>query len=339
VNSGTGNFTFVAANNNANVNNGRGTVGGDGILSIIAPPRTATANVANVSNGGGSSAKLTYSRQFAPRFEYKIGGLVVDGALAFSRAVNNYESLERGFSNSEGGAVNGGWTATRPNPESWEFVIRQDSGADWTDLRSFTNTDSRNGGTRVNNDDRTWITEKWTGTANAKWVLPFMQRFPTSIKFGGKWDEESRKNRTDSDLNSWVYVGPGGNTVTQNPTTGAFQNVTFGNWADVGPKYISKFPWDSGTTDTLKVYSITGSTNMLPRANRQAIGELFKARPDLFVNTSTPTNYWTANYANARNFRQVINAGYSQADMRLTDEIQIRFGVRAEQTKKCTSRV
>ena len=327
------NFTFVAANNNANVNNGRNTVGGDGILSIVAPPRTATANVATVNIGGGSSSKLTYSRQFSPRFEYKIGGLVVDGALALSRSVNNYESLERGFSNSEGGGVAGGWTATRPNPESWEFVIRQDSGADWTDLRNFTNTDVRNGGTRVNNDDRTWITEKWTGTLNAKWVLPFMQRFPTSIKFGGKWDEETRKNRTDSDLSSWVYVGPGGNTVTQNATTGAYQNVTFGNWADVGSKYISTFPWDSGTTDTLKVYSITGSTNMLPRANRQAIGELFKARPDLFVNTSTPTNYFTANYANARNFLQVMNAGYGQADMRLTNKIQIRFGVRAEQTK------
>ncbi len=333
------NFTFVAANNNANVNNGRNTVGGDGILSIVAPPRTATANAATVNIGGGSSAKLTYSRQFAPRFEYKIGGLIVDGSFAFSKSVNNYESLERGFSNSEGGGVLGGWTATRPNPESWEFVIRQDSGADWTDLRSFTNNTTnssnapRDGGTRANNDDRTWITEKWTGMANAKWVVPFMQRFPTSIKFGGKWDEETRKNATDSPLNIWSYVGPGGNTTAVNPTTGLNQNVAYGNWADVGSKYITQFPWDSGTTDSLKVYSIGGSNAMLPRANRQAIGELFKAHPELFVNTSTPNDYFLATYANRRNFRQVINAGYSQVDMKLTNKIQIRFGVRGEQTK------
>jgi iron complex outermembrane receptor protein len=331
------NFTFIAANNNANVNNGRGTVGGDGILSITAPPRDALANVATVNNGGGSSAKLIYSRQYAPRFEYKIGDLVVDGSIAFSKAVNNYESLERGFTNSEGGGVPGGWTATRPNPQSWEFVLKQDSGSDWTDLRSFTNATGNNalrdGGTRVNNDDRTWITEKWTGNLNSKWVVPFMNRFPTSIKFGGKWDEESRKNRTDSPLNIWSYVGPGGNTTAVNPITGANQNVTFGNWADVGSKYISPFLWDSGTTDSLKLYSVNGSRAMLPRANRQAIGELFKTSPGLFVNTSTPNDYFSANYANARNFRQVINAGYIQADVRITSKFQIRFGVRAEQTK------
>ncbi len=30
------NFTFVAANDNANVNNGRSRVGGDGLLNLIA---------------------------------------------------------------------------------------------------------------------------------------------------------------------------------------------------------------------------------------------------------------------------------------------------------------
>ena len=329
-------FDFVAANNNANVNNGRSTVGGDGVLTVIAPPRTATANQARLDNGGGSSAKLQYVRQYAPRFEYRLGSWVVDGALAFSRAVNNYDSIERGFSNSEGGSVAGGWTATRPNPQSWEWTIRQDSGADWFDLRSFTNTDSRSGGTRITNDDRTWATEKWTGMLNAQWAVPFWQKFPTKIKFGGKWDEETRKNRTDSVLNIWSYNGPGGNTTTVNPATGANQIVTFGNWANVGPQFISPFPFDMGTTNSMVgggVANINGTFGVPPRASRSEMANLYHAHPEQWVYTGTPENYYTANYANARHFRQTMNAGYAQADVRLTSKLQIRFGARLEQTR------
>ncbi|HEY1110083.1 MAG TPA: carboxypeptidase regulatory-like domain-containing protein, partial [Opitutaceae bacterium] len=154
------NFTFVAANDNANVNNGRSSIGGDGVTTIIAR-REGTANSAQLNNGGGSSAKLTYTRTLSPRFEYKSGRWVVDGAAGYSRSVNNYESLERGFSSSEGGSVASGFTATRPHRDSWEWNIRQDSGADWFDLRSFVDTNARSGGTRVNNDNRTWITEIW----------------------------------------------------------------------------------------------------------------------------------------------------------------------------------
>ena len=124
------NFTFVAANDNANVNNGRGSVGGDGLTTIIAR-REGTANAAQLNNGGGTSAKLTYTRTFSPRFEYKAGRWVVDGALGYSRSVNNYESLERGFTSSEGGSAQVGFTATRPHQESWEWSIRQTSGNDW----------------------------------------------------------------------------------------------------------------------------------------------------------------------------------------------------------------
>jgi iron complex outermembrane recepter protein len=164
------NFTFIAANDNANVNvaNGRATVGGNGVTTIVAnraapgatlTPTSTENNVATLNNGGGSSSKLTYTRSLSPRFEYKMDAWVFEGGMNYSRSVNNYESLERGFSNSEGGGVASSWTATRPSAESWEWTIRQTSGPDWFDLRSFTNTNTRDGGTRVNNDDRTWITE------------------------------------------------------------------------------------------------------------------------------------------------------------------------------------
>ncbi|MDO8543595.1 MAG: TonB-dependent receptor, partial [Opitutaceae bacterium] len=326
-------FTFLAANDNANVNNGRSTVGGDGRLTVIAPPRTATANVATLNSAGGSSAKLVYTRQLSPRFEYKVGPWVVDGAVALSRSVNNYESLERGFSQNEGGGVPSGWTATRPNQESWEWTIRQNSGADWFDLRSFTNTDVRNGGTRVANDDRTWITEKWTGTLNARWMVPFLEKFPTVLKFGSKWDEESRRNNIHTPVNIWSYIGPGGNTTAVSPTTGAIQNVTFGNWANVGPQFISSYPYDMGTTNALTAFNINGVQGVPPRVSRGEVADLFHAHPEQFVNTSTPEDYYTAFIANARSFRQTITAGYTQADVRLTAKLQVRFGGRLEQTE------
>ncbi len=329
------NFTFVAANDNANVNNGRTHVGGNGITEVIATRAASGSvnNVATLNNGGGGAAKLVYTRQFAPRFEYKVGAWVVDGALAFSKSKNNYESLERGFSKDEGGGVASSWIATRPSDQSWEWTIRQTSGADWFDLRSFTNTNANTGGTRVTNDDRTWVTEKWTGTLNARWAVPYLERFPTVVKFGGKWDEESRNNRDHGAVSVWSYIGPGGNTVAINPTTGTYQNTAFGSWANLGPNFISSNPFELGTTNALTVYNINGVQGMPPRPSRNAMSDLFHAHPEQFVNTTTPENYYTSYIANDRNFRQTINAGYWQADTRLTNKLQVRFGVRFEQTQ------
>jgi hypothetical protein len=267
------NFTFVAANDNANVLNGRSTVGGDGINTIIATrAASGTANnVAQLNNGGGGAAKLTYSRQYAPRFEYKVGGLVVDGAFGFSKSKNNYEAIERGFSSNEGGNIPASWTATRTGPRAWEWTIRQTSGADWNNLANWT------GGTRVTNDDRTWVTEKWTGMANARYVLPFMEKFPTTVKVGGKWDEETRKNQDHNAWSSWSYIGPGGNTATYNPATEVWTAQTVGNWANLGPEYISPNPFELGKTNAWAgggIYNINGVLSRPPRPSRNAMAEL-----------------------------------------------------------------
>ncbi len=325
------NFTWVAANDNANVNNGRSRVGGDGITTVIGT-RAATGsidNVANVNNGGGTSTKLTYTRTVSPKFEYKSGGLTVDGAMNYSRSVNNYESLERGWSSSEGGAVASSFTATRPSAESWEWTIRQTSGADWYNLASFTDTSTRSGGTRVNNDDRTWITTLLTGQLNAKWVVPGMRRFPTILKFGTKWAEESRDNENMSDWNIWSYVGPGGNTATPD-ANGVNLNRTFGSWANLG--YISPHPFDMGTTNGLTVFNSAGVQGMPPRADRERISALFHDRPDLFLHMGNADNYYNAFIANKRDFRQTVTAAYVQADVRVASKVQIRTGVRLENT-------
>ncbi len=326
------NFTFVAANDNANVNNGRNSVGGDGLTTIIAR-REGTANAATLNNGGGSSSKLTYTRTFSPKFEFKEGAWVIDGNMGYSRSANNYESLERGWINSEGGGVPSGFIATRPHQESWEWNIRQTSGNDWFDRASFVDTNNRSGGTRVNTDDRTWITTIWSGQLNARWAVPFLKRFPTALKFGGKWAEETRDNNNLTDWNIWSYVGPGGNTVTQNPTTGAWQNVTYGNWANLGPQFISPHPFDMGTTNGLTVQNINGQPGMPPRVNREAVLKLFRSNPEQFVHTGTPENYFTSYINNRRDFKQIVTAGCGQATIRINSRLSLLGGVRMEETE------
>ncbi|MEY4816819.1 MAG: hypothetical protein RLZZ162_3892, partial [Verrucomicrobiota bacterium] len=87
------NFTFVAANSNANVNNGRSTIGGDGLLSI-STRRTAQNTVPVINNGGGTAALENYTRTVSPKFEYKLDSVLIDGGFNYSRAVNSYVSLE-----------------------------------------------------------------------------------------------------------------------------------------------------------------------------------------------------------------------------------------------------
>ena len=108
-------------------------------------------------------------------------------------------------------------------PCSW--TIRQTSGPDWFQLANFVDTNNRSGGTRVNNDNRTWITEVQSASLNARWAVPFMERFPTSLKFGGKISAEDRNNNIVSDWDIWSYTGPGGNTVAVSPTNGANINT------------------------------------------------------------------------------------------------------------------
>jgi iron complex outermembrane receptor protein len=327
-------FAWVAANDNANVNNGRSTVGGDGLTTIIATraPTGSVNNVAQLNNTDGGAAKLTYTRSFSPRFEYKLSNLVIDGAAGYSRSVNNYEALTRGFISSEGGNVPSSWTATRPHAESWEWAITQNSGNDWYQPSSWVNTNARDGGTRANSSTNLWSTEVWTGQLNARWVLPF-RKFPLAVKFGGKWNEENRDHRGYNNTEVWSYIGPGGNTIRTNATTGAFENATTSNWFNVGPQFISPHAFDLGTTNALTVFNLAGVQGMPPRVNRYAVAELLNTQPALFVNTATPENYYSDMYANPRLFRQTVKSGYTQFDARPTSRMQLRFGVRLEETE------
>ncbi|MEO7796777.1 MAG: TonB-dependent receptor, partial [Opitutaceae bacterium] len=323
-------FTFIGANDNTNVANGRSTIGGDGMLTV-STNRSAANTVPTLNNGNTTSTEITYSRSFSSKVEYKIASWTIDGSIGYSRAANNFDALERGYLNGEGGGVPSNWVATRPHVGSWEWAIRQTSGPDWYEQRNFVDTNTRSGGTRVNNDDRTWITTLKSAQLNARWALP-MKWLPTVLRAGGKWGQESRDNNNRTDWNIWSYIGPGGNTTTVNPITGANQNVTFGHWANVGPQYVSPHRFDTGTTNGLTVFNINGVQGMPDRVNRNAVADLFHTRPEMFVHNGTPENFYTAFISNRRDLRQTVNAGYLQSDTRITPKLQMRIGVRMEET-------
>ena len=319
------NFTFVAANSNTNVNNGRSTIGGDGLLSI-STRRTAQNTIPAINNGGGTAALENYTRTISPKFEYKLDALVIDGGFNYSRAVNSYVSLERGISQAETLSIPVDWTATRPSADSHEWTIRQTSGPNPFDLSNWT------GGTRVASADSRWITEVYLASASAKWTFQLFGRFPSVLKFGGKWTEENRKNNNYAPWEVWRYVGTGGDVLTGfNATTGIANVTTSGNWANLG--YIAVHPFETGTTNALTFTSIDGVTGNLPRADRKRIGELFQSQPQDFVRVATVDNYYTAFIGNRRNFRQTVNAGYTQLDVSPISRLTLRGGLRLEQTE------
>jgi iron complex outermembrane recepter protein len=181
----------------------------------------------------------------------------------------------------------------------------------------------------VTNSGRVWTTEIWNGQLNARWTLPF-KRFATALKFGSQWNEESRLVTHLDDWWIWSYIGPGGNTVTRNATTGVYTNTAFGSWANLG--LVSPHPFDMGTTNGLTVFNIHGVQGMPPRADRNRIADLFKAKPELFVHTANVDNYYNNFVVRPRDFRQTVTAGYAQADIRVTSKLQFRTGVRLENT-------
>lgn len=310
---------FVSAANNANVNIGRPTVLGDGTTDV----RTnglATATSRSQTFGGGNASKRTITFTMAPKFEYKLGSWTIDGAATYSRSDNNYEGLEQGHTRSDDlNGIVSDFVATRPGLTSHEWTIQQTSGPDWFNLYNRSNP-------RVTNEGRYARTEVYAGELNARWITP-LKKFPTSIKFGSKWNEEGRKNGNETSYYTWSYIGPGGNTLNPNGTI-----TTTGTWG----AYPSPNLWDTGTTNILTTKNSVGQALPIPRPDSSAIGALFNAHPEYFVNIATADNYYNAFIAPRRNVVQTVSGDYAMADIRVSSTVQVRTGLRWETTENAS---
>jgi iron complex outermembrane recepter protein len=295
--------SFTAAAANANVNTGRANVIGDGVTDIRTNGLAANTARAVSITGGQNFDKLTNTLTFSPRFEYTLPRVVVEGGGTYSRSKNDYEAIARGTIRADTtNNVVADFRATRPNPQSAEWTITQTSGPDWSNLANYTNP-------RVStDDDRYALVEIAQGDLNAKYAAPFA--WPTFFKFGGKVNEEYRKSESRTPYWTYAYVGPGGGT------TGSY--AAFPSPRTNALRY--------GDTDVLHI------ANPPPSVNREALGALFNAHPEYFVNNATAENYYTAFYANKRDFTQDVSALYGMANTRVS-AWQFQGGLRWERTQ------
>jgi TonB-dependent receptor len=303
----TYNLAWTASANGGAAATGRQNVLGNGMTEI----RTnglGTNTSRGLTLGGGSAIKLTNTTTITPKFEFKLNALTVDGVFNFSRSKNDYETSSRGTIRVETANINNAdFRATRSDPLSAEWTLVQTGGADWSNLASFTNP-------RTTEEGRFVVTEIYTGETNAKYVLPW--RFPTSIKFGGKWAEERRISDNAVPYLVYSYIGPGGGP------TGSFANYA-------SPR---KFNTDFGRITSLNV------ANVPTLVDRSALSVVFRERPEYFVNSATVENYYTATIANHRDFLQTVSAAYGMADTKI-GKLQLRGGVRWERTETSSKEV
>lgn len=315
------NITFNAATNNTTAATGRHHALGD-LVRVTTDGDTANTS-RNVALGGSNASKRTHTVTVIPRFEYKTPSWVIAGASSYSRSYNNYEALERGHTRSE--TVNNltsDWIATRPSIQSHEWLLQQTSGADWFDLANYSNP-------RITNEGRYAKTEIYMGQLDAEWKAPF-RSFPTVIKFGGKWTEQSVKNGNTTSYDTWSYIGPGGNVLTgYNATTGVPTfNSTGSSWA----AYPNRHVFDTGTTNILTIRNINGVQGMIPRPDPNAIAALYRDHPEWFINNASADNYYNGHIAPRRDMTETIGAGFGMATVKLSNKTTLRTGLRWEST-------
>lgn len=277
----------------------RAAVGGDGMTSF-------TFNNASLALSQNHSHKVVDTTTLTPRFEYRRGPLLLDGAFSYSISTNQYEGLGRtGPVNTPTNALTGlTLQLTRSGARENDWTLRQTAGRDFADLSGFTNP-------RVNDEQRFAENEIFQGQLNARFTLPW--RTPTWVKVGTKATEEYRRFRNPNPALTYLYNGPGGGAA------GSFADVAF-------PDYR----WELGYTD---VASLSGRPPTFP--NRMYLGALFRERPDLFTDISTPANFFTAYIANASYIKERSLASYAMANTRLR-ALQLQAGIRWEDTHFAT---
>ena len=285
--------------------------GGDGLNTF-----NATSG-GSVSTGGGSGFKFTNTVNVSPKFEYKRGAWVIDGAAAYSRSKNDYENIGRGsaFQNPVNGISNITFTGVRPDGDEAGWQVVQTGGPDWADLRNYTNP-------RIRDEGRYAFNEVWTGEVNAKFTTSWS--LPTFFKAGVKYQERAYDYKNDQPIYQWSYIGPGGNVLTGFNAQGQPTITTTGNWGG----YPTGFIYDMGATKATFRSISGGQSPAFP--NRDDTAALFNTRPDYFVNIATPGD-WETKLRNERRQTEIINSAYFQGNTRFK-RLTVQAGLRLEET-------
>jgi iron complex outermembrane recepter protein len=300
------NVDFRASANSTSGTNGRQFAGGDGLTTFSTNSTSAgTASNRFVAISGGSVTKETEGYTFSPKFEWRLGDLLVEGRLSTSKSDNSYASLRDGRAGF--GQVNNlgnvQFTDTRPDQLSGAWSVVQTGGADWADLANYLNP-------RMTDDVRN-VTDE-VNIAALDFTYSLRTRQPVLLRAGLKVREQLTSTDRKSDISRWNYIGPGGG-----PT---------GSWAAL-PSSFTHDPAALGVS-----YQSISGRGAPPFADTRAIGQLFLDNPSFFQQSFTADQYYNATYGDVRRFQEDVTAAYLMADTRF-GRLSVQGGLRWEDTE------
>lgn len=281
---------------------------GSRALVVAADPYvsfTATSSAANVVSNPGSVSKMGKTVTVLPRFEYRLGDLLVDGRFAFSDSYSWYDPLGHRdvLSNANSPTATGvSFRATRSAADAFDWRIAQLSGPDIASGASYTNP------AVTLNDGRDSRSKLLVGEINA--TLKTTKGLPVTWKTGVKSRYEFRRFDDDRAAKRYDYTGHTG-------TTGAWAN------------YRSAYEYDMGMTGG-GIASVSGANVFLP--DLQKLAQLYRSQPERFAQNMTAANYYSAYIANRKRFEEEIQAAFLMADTGV-GRAQFRAGLRWEDTQ------
>ncbi|ATC63315.1 hypothetical protein CMV30_04735 [Nibricoccus aquaticus] len=280
---------------------GRSVIGADPVFGF-----TTNSTAASITVNPVAISKLGETITVTPKFEYKNGNFVWDGAASYSDSTSWYDNFGRHGTmqtlNSPV-AANVNYRAVRPNDAlspDWQFV--QIAGRDIASGSAFSKPSIIAKDSRRSRGE--FMTAQTNASLSTNWGIPIVW------KTGLKFREENRTFSDKRSLDRYNYVGPNGNSTHYG-------------------EFPSEFVWDLGKTN-VNITSISGGRIFMP--DLADIGERFRTNPEQFVNSSNATDYYNTHVVRNRNFTESINAGYFMGTAQVKG-FTIRAGVRYEDTE------
>lgn len=278
----------------------RNTVRGDEPLVSF---QTTSAGSVALAPARISKAGQTFT--YLPKFEFKLGDLLVEGKFANSISNVWYDPLGRHgairnmVSPTASGVI---FRAERSSATSTDWKFTQVGGPDLASGRSFTSPEANI------NDGRRSRAQVYSGEINA--TLKTNRFLPITWKTGVKTKEETFDFKSQLGAIRYNYTGPGGGAT--------------GGWAG----FPTTLPFDIGAQGG-NVTTLSGGALFMP--NMRAIGQAYLDRPNDFTLFLPVANYFNAYVTSTRHYVERIDAAFFMGTASL-GKATFRAGVRGERT-------
>lgn len=289
----------------------RGVVG-DPVFDLTTQ-QTATTSTVSIENT--LNYKYGTGKTLVPSFEYRRGNLLVDGNMFYSSSTSDYDPRKKGAVHSLTAwpTSRGNFTARREDGDLYEqaWQIQQISGADWSSPAAYSIAGTPTIRTRNANSA---AVERIGGGLNLSYDADVFS-VPVTFKAGFKVQRTAYDFDNRSDAYLYRYVGP----LTTAQFLAEIQSTNQASYADSG----------------IDIRTLSGSSNIyLPSMYR--LWKMFRQNPEQWQHTMSATNWYNANVANRRHFKEDTDALYGMATADLTSKLKVRAGLRWERTSTMT---